>query len=252
MQVLFVPSIGLDVSLLERLADSIDYPIKYLCVLNNGPVGALEGFRDSHPGWIVKEPATGNLGVAGGWNECVKLFPNEKSWLIVNEDAYFLPGQLEKICKCVDANLDAPIIYLNSSQAFYCFVWTAKGHADFGTFDENFFPAYLEDSDMRVRYKLAGLTSHVYALPDSPPVPHGKPRTGGINYTALIQGCGLLNRAYWLKKWGNFDFDNPLYKTPYKDHRLHPSLWVWMPEERAKRYPLWEAFINQPNPNIYE
>lgn len=256
MNVLFVPSIGLDVSLLERLAASVDYPIKYKVAFCNGPEGALNEFAERHPDWVVKDSPVGNRGVAGAWNDCAKWFSSEPAWLIINEDAHFLPGYLEQICKCADANLDAPIIHLNDSNAYYAFVWTLAGREKFGEFDENFWPAYHEDCDMRVRHRLMGVTTYPYALQGLPPLPHGKPKTGGINYSALIQGAGLINRTYWIRKWGSnksFDrmFEEGAYQTPYRDHRLTPKEWVWYPEHRAKLYPLWEAFMSLPNPSIY-
>lgn len=250
MQTLFVPSLGLDDSLLRRLAASVDYPVKTKVAYNNGPEGALGAFKESHPDWYVMEPACGNRGVAGSWNDCAKLFSSEPAWLIMNEDAWFLPGYLEKICRCMDANPDAPVIHLNDSNAFYCFGWSLAGREKFGEFDENLWPAYMEDSDMRVRHRLQGVTTYPYALQGLPPLPHGKPYTGGVNYTALIQGTSLINRTYWLRKWGALDQEQAVYQTPYRDHRLTPKDWVWYPEHRAKLYPLWEAFMSLPNPSI--
>lgn len=251
MKTLFVPALSLDLSLLNRLADSIDWPIEKKVALNNGPENALESFGESHPDWMVIDSPTGNKGVADSWNYCAKLFPNESAFLLCNEDCWFLPGQLEKICSTSDHNIGEPIIYLNSSQAFYCFVWHAAGREQFGEFDANFFPAYYEDCDYRVRMRLAGKTDFVYALEGQPVVPHGKPRTGGVNYAALINGCGLLNRAYWLRKWGSMSMEQAAYPTPYRDHRLTAKDWVWYPEHRAELFPLWRSFLEQ-NPSIYD
>jgi hypothetical protein len=252
MNVLFVPSLGLDVSLLDRLAASVDCHVRSKVAFNNGEPGVLDGFRDTHPDWIVKESAIGNMGVAGSWNQCAKMFPEESSWLIMNEDAWFLPGYLEKIRKCAIEHPNEPIIHLNNSNAYYCFVWTKRGREEFGEFDENIFPAYLEDNDMRVRHRIMGYNGYVYALQGLEPLPHGKPRTGGINYTAMIQGCGLLNRVYWLRKWGSLDYDKAEYQAPYKDQRLTPNQWVYYVEERVQRKALWEAFMSLPNPSIYD
>lgn len=251
MNVLFVPSIGLDITLLDRLAASVDFHVAYKVAWNNGPLGALESFARLHRDWIVKDSGMGNLGVAGSWNECAKLFPDERTMLLMNEDAHFLPGQLEQICGQADHHESEPILYLNETQAMYCFVATKSGREMFGTFDENFWPAYYEDCDFRVRLRLAGVVHPYPLLPNQPPVPHGKPRSGGTNYSAMLQGCGLINRAYWLKKHGSFDFEKATYPTPYRDHRLKPSEWVWDPAHRAKLYPLWDTFINLPEPSIY-
>ncbi len=254
MNVLFVPTLGLDLSLLERLADSVDYHIRSKVVFNNGEPGACDAFRDKHDDWQVKESAYGNLGVAGSWNQCAKMFPEEQSWLIMNDDAYFLPGYLEKIAKCARSNEDQPIIFLNNSNTFYCFVWTAFGRKEVGEFDENFFPAYYEDCDYRVRLKLKGYGGYVYALQGLEPVPHGKPKCGGMNYNAALQGCGLLNRLYWYYKWGNQDFESGgvVYKNPYKDQRLTADQWAWYAQERQTRKQIWDAWLALPNPSIYE
>lgn len=252
MNVLFVPSIGLDVSLLERLAASVDYPVKYKVALNNGPIEALDSFRDNHSDWIVKQSHIGNMGAAGSWNYCSEWFSSEPCWLLMNEDSYFLPGYLEKICRTADQNLNKPIIHLNSSNAYYAFVWTLEGKRDYGSFDINLWPAYYEDCDMRVRHRLMGCDSYVYALEGLPPMPHGKERTGGINYAAMLQGCGLLNREYWLRKWGSLDYEKATYQKPYNDHRLTPKDWVWNPQHRAELYPLYRTFMELPNPSIYD
>lgn len=251
MNCLIVPTLGLDVTLIERLAQSIDFPIKHKVAFNNGIPGALDGFKERHRDWIIKDSDFGNVGVAGSWNYVTGKFRGERTWLIMNDDAWFLPGYLERICKTADANKNAPIIYLNESQAYYCFVWTAVGKKLFGTFDENFFPGYYEDCDMRVRLRLGGANDYVYALKGLPPLPHGKPKTGGVNYAALIQGSGLLNRAYWLKKWGTMDMEKAEYANPYRDARITFSEWIWYPEHRASLYPLWEAFMSG-TPSIYD
>ena len=252
MNVLFVPTLGLDMSLLERLANSVDYPLKYKVAFNNGQPGALDYFMESHTDWIVKESAFGNLGVAGSWNQCAKMFPEEQAWLLMNDDAYFLPGYLKKIQDTYCEHPLEPIIHLNNSNAYYCFVWTQVGKSTFGEFDENFWPAYYEDCDMRVRHRKAGYNGYVYALQGLPPLPHGKPKTGGMNYNAMLQGCGLYNRAYWLRKWGSLNYEEATYETPYKDQRLRAEEWVWYPEDRIRRRDLYDTWLSMPNPSIYE
>lgn len=253
MNVLFVPCLSLDTSLLERLASSIDYPIQSKMAFNNGIDGALDKFADEHPDWIVVDSPFGNRGVADSWNECAKLFPEQPAWFICNEDCWFLPGYLETICKCSDDHLDQPIIFLNSSHAFYAFVWHSVGKNIIGDFDANLWPAYYEDCDYKIRLRAKGYNGFVYALQGLEPLPHGKPRTGGMNYNAMLQGCGLLNRYYWLRKWGNQDFHGQAdYKTPYRDQRLTVDQWVWKPEERETRKRIWDAWMALPNPSIYE
>lgn len=255
MNVLFVPSIGLDDTLLRRLAASCDFPVKYKVAFNNGNPGALQAFEESHPDWIVKDSPVGNRGVAGNWNDCAKWFSSEPYWMLMNEDAYFLPDQLRQFCVCAAENSAAPLIFCNDTNAFYCFIWTHVGRAMIGDFDENFWPAYYEDCDYRVRMRQLLLDVErqcVYALQGKSPVPHGKLQSGGTNYNAMLQGCGLLNRAYWLKKWGAFDYEKATYPTPYRDQRLSSTDWVYDPAHRAELWPLWRTFMQLPNPSIYD
>ncbi len=254
MNVMFVPSIGLpdSIPLLERLAASIDYPIARKVIWNNGIEGVLDKFADEHSDWIVIESPTGNKGVADSWNECAKLFPEHSAWMLCNEDCWFLPGQLKTICECSDAHPTEPLIYLNSSQAYYCFVWHEWGKENVGEFDANFWPAYYEDCDYKVRLRLMGITGHSYAIEGKPVVQHGKPKTGGMNYSAMINGCGLINRVYWRLKWGNQSFDISTYTNPYKDHRLEVNQWAWNPNGRAIRREIYDAWLSLPNPSIYE
>ena len=53
MNVLFVPTLGLDLSLIERLANSVDYHIRSKVIFNNGEPGACDEFRDRHDDWQV-------------------------------------------------------------------------------------------------------------------------------------------------------------------------------------------------------
>ncbi len=252
MNTLFVPTISLDISLLDRLADSIDFSISKKVAFNNGKEDALEDFGNRHPDWIIIDSDTGNKGVADSWNECAKMFNGETGWLLCNDDCWFLPGQLETIWKHAMQYPNEPVLYLNSTQPYYCFVWNAYGKRVVGEFDANFAFAYYEDCDYRVRMRLMGITGHSYIMEGKPPVPHGKPRTGGMNYGAVLQSWGLLNRVYWRRKWGNQNFDEATYKTPYNDHRLTVDQWAWYPEDRAVRKRLWESFLALPNPSLYD
>jgi hypothetical protein len=170
----------------------------------------------------------------------------------MNDDAWFLPGYLEKICLTARKHWEQPIIHLNHTNAYYCFVWTKIGKYSFGEFDENLWPAYYEDRDMRVRHRIKGYNGYVYALEGLEPLPHGKPNTGGMNYNAMLQGCGLLNRQYWYYKWGNQNFTESRYQTPYNDHRLGIDQWAWYAESRDTRKKIWDSWMSIPNPSIYE
>ena len=252
MNCLLVPSLALDLTLLDRLDASIDYPIANRVILNNGELHALDAWQAAHPEWEVKDMGR-NLGVAASWNLAPHIWPEEDRWLVVNEDIQFLPGRMEAICRVSDEQQgNHPILFMNTTQPFWGFVWTRAGVSDFGLFDENFWPAYYEDYEMRLRYNKVAVR-HFYIFGDGCPVVHGKMRNGGKNYNAMIQGCGLLNREYFLKKWGiQDDHDcNEAFRTPYDDPGCLINTWRFFPEQRAAREAIWNTFWNLPNRSIY-
>lgn len=241
MNVLFVPTLALDITLLDRLAASVDYHIPQKVVWNNGGVGRLWLWQQNHPDWRVLDSGA-NIGCAGAWNMAPSLYPNEHCWLISNDDQVFQPGCLEKLCRQSDlvAHVE-PIVFLNEHRAFDCFVWTKLGLQDFGTFDENFWPAYYEDWEYRLRLNLKCAGRFHIGWTN---VKHGKPHPAGENYTSLINGCGIYNREYFMRKWGCIGPD-------VNKVTLQAPSWTLDKEGRRKRWDIWETFLSMPNPSIY-
>jgi hypothetical protein len=251
MNVLIVPSLGLDVTLLERLALSVDHPIQHKLVILNGRTWALDYWQRAHPDWKVLIQAD-NLGVAGSWNLAAAICPHEKAWLICNEDIWFPPGILKQFCEFGDANADShSILRLNDSSPYYCFIHTRNNIEDVGHFDENFWPAYYEDCDYNVRLRRARLQIH-NCFTGQNQVNHGKPRTGGMDYNAFLQGVGLFNRRYWYQKWGSMDTESAAFKTPFNRVGAPLSQWTLDRKRRARMQPIFDEFMAVPNPSIYD
>lgn len=239
---LVVPSIGLDLSLPMRLATSIDVPLKNKCLIWNGPGNDWMKFQEKFPDWNVVVPHE-NLGCAGSWNRAAELYPNEPGWFLCNEDMVFQPGEFKRISAfCLEVAGEAAFVGLNDYSAFYAFYWTQIGRQKFGTFDENIWPAYHEDSDMQFRWKYLGdcVRRCVYRK-DEQPFSHGKPKTGGMDYNAMLQAMGLFNRRYFVKKWGSLE--KPINS---------PGITWKLDEVRRQRMKvIWQEFLNQPSPSIY-
>lgn len=251
MNVLIVPTLGLDTTLLDRLALSIDHPIQHKLIILNGRTYALDFWQRAHPDWkvlIQKE----NKGCAGSWNMAAKLTPGEKAWLICNDDIWFPPGILKQFCEFGDANADRhDVLRLNDSFPYYCFIHTLHNIEDFGEFDENFWPGYYEDCDYNVRVRLAG-GEFKRCFPGQNQVNHGKPKCGGMDYNAFLQGVGLFNRRYWMEKWGAADYENAHYKSPFNRVGWTVAQWTLDRKRRAKMQPIFDEFMATPNPSIYE
>lgn len=247
MNVLLVPSLTLDVALLERLARSVDHPIRHKVVINNGHPDALGDWNKRWPEWKILSFGK-NLGCAGSWNKAPDIFPNEPSWMISNEDEEFQPGSLEKICKSADSHPDAPIIYVNEHDAYDMFVWTRSGVDEFGTFDENFWPAYFEDYEMCARFLARG--GKPFRMTGSLPVKHGKFKPCSKLYHEAISGCGDLNQEYLKLKWGRPD-EKPIFTHPFNNPSTPINQWTLDTKGRAKRMEIWNKFWNN-NPSLYE
>ena len=251
MNCLLVPTLAFDTDLLTRLANSIDYPIQNKVILNNGKPNALNAWHRIFPDWKIIECGR-NLGVAASWNQAPKIFTGEDAWLIVNDDFHFQPGQLELICHASD-NLHTkyPTIHFTVSQGYNCFIWTRKAVNEIGLFDENFYPAYFEDYDYRIRMQLAGLSPFIVGLNDSE-ITHGKPYSGNQRYRELLDAVDRYARDYFTRKWNHVSdtVDDRTFRTPYNFPNTPLSYWQLDTSMRLYLSNLWHHFINVPNPSI--
>jgi len=247
MNSMLVPSLALDLNLLNRLANSIDYPIEYKVIINNGKKGALDEWNDKNPEWrIIDSPY--NLGCAGAWNLAPEIFIDD-AWLICNEDQDLQPGVLETICKESDLHhKDADIIYVDKNNAFDIFVWTRNGVKNFGTFDENFYPIYYEDWEMRMRFWVGG--GKPYNITKPVKIKHGKPYPHNLNYVAMIEQTEIYNRDYYTRKWGIIDDKNTTFKHPFNNPSIKVKDWILESDRRDTLFKLWNNYFNQPDVSI--
>lgn len=246
MNCILVPTLALDLNLLQRLADSIDYRVQNKLVINNGKAGSLDKWREKNPEWAVLYPGR-NLGVSGSWNLAPEQFKEDK-WLIINDDIQLLPGSLEKICKAVDEN-EADVYYVNQYEAFDIFVWTRSAVEKFGLFDENFYPAYFEDWEMRLRFNLGG--AKTFVVENNFRVDHGKPFPGGDRYMAMLSDVKPINENYFMRKWGIVGDKNPAFDTPFNINGRPLSYWKIEKERREVLQGIWDMFFSHPRVSLY-
>ena len=265
-----VPLLGVPIlnrgDLLLRLFNSIDYPVKRMQVVWNGRADGtpdqsvaaalkeMEGVVDR--GHFVKELVVlvsgsagllGNLGVAGSWNKLVDTTSDEPWWLISGNDMQLAPGDLRKIVEfvaMVGRTKKAEKVGMLYANAANLFVLTPDGRA-LGGWDENFFPAYLEDCDWARRCDLAGLLR--VNIPDIGAV-HGEPDaanfgkvTGSLTIrsdAALLQRNAVTHKngfTYYFAKWGGSNGEET-FTVPFQDKpHLAPydRPWQIWPDLRA-------------------
>lgn len=144
-----------------------------------------------------------NLGVAGSWNKlCDTIFQDYDFALILNDDIY-LGCDTETVNRAIERT---KVGIVQSDFVWSVILISRNLFKKIGRFDEEFYPAYFEDSDYIYRIKLAGLLHEIdYEL--SPLVQ----RTGSSTNKdrTLFDGYFQKNRERYIAKWGN----SPLLET---------------------------------------
>jgi GT2 family glycosyltransferase len=139
--------------LLKRAVWSIDFPVETLILVDNGnraetypwhskPVTVYEQFV-----WHMPT----NLGVGPSWNLGIKATPHADGWILLNSDAWFLPGELARFwANCRPDNIV-------KTRSHWSCVWIgSEVVAKIGLFSECYVPAYFEDNDFEGRAVAAG------------------------------------------------------------------------------------------------
>jgi GT2 family glycosyltransferase len=146
--------------MLEQAIQCMDYPIDNLLIIDNSNSYQMPSNLKVHENLkntkcqVLNMPA--NMGVAGSWNLGIKCFPHAPYWLISSNDNHWMPGGLKKM-----SELSAPDKLVMSNQAWNGFSLGGDIVKKIGLFDENFYPAYSEDSDYMLRIQYAGLDKNI-------------------------------------------------------------------------------------------
>ena len=185
--------------LLQRLLDSIDFPIGDLLIIDNG--GDVEGLR--FPDFVLNShilPLPSNLGVSGSWNLGIKLFPHHNKWLFASNDAWFGPGALQRLC---DARRDE-IVLSEDFPFWHVFSVGDEALSAVGLFDEALHPAYFEDNDMKRRAEHFGVPIRKLSAPighDNSSTIKSDNRLHGLNAATFVR-----NQDYYHDKVAREDF----------------------------------------------
>jgi GT2 family glycosyltransferase len=139
--------------LASRLLESIDYPVEHLVIVNNS---GTKSWRPKKPDlvenlWHIEVPY--NLGFVGAMNLIVKSTPHAPYWLLVNDDAWFESGSLEKIANAADPTT---LNFLDIVPNWSAIVLGEKLVEEVGLFDERLYPTYFDDDDYQRRIQNAG------------------------------------------------------------------------------------------------
>lgn len=139
--------------LLKRAVWSIDYPTETLILVDNGDRKGTYPWH-SKPTSIYEQfvwHIPSNLGVGPSWNMGIKATPYADGWILLNSDAWFQPGELERFwADCQPDNIV-------KTRSHWSCVWIgSQVVAKIGLFSECYVPAYFEDNDFEQRAINAG------------------------------------------------------------------------------------------------
>lgn len=184
---------------------------------------------------VIVDNTTVNLGVATSWNIGVRVMRAEAAdWLIILSAAIRFNtdfGGLDLVAE-LEANPDAYAVEAGHGMGWHLIAFHRRAFDLVGEFDENFYPAYLEDNDFGRRL-LLGLGGH-------PPLwPKVSVEVGlqGFCHGVDLGGAATdpdLMAAYYQAKWGGppsrEEFASPFNLAVGLDH--------WPPPCARCRYPL--------------
>lgn len=229
--------------LLDRMVRSIDFGVDRLVIVDNSPMGMPPFTMAAHgaiESWVnekhvIRHP---NAGVAGSWNEIIKLFP-APWWMLVNNDIQFSPGDLQKMAEAAHKR-GALVASFFGNHGHSFFIVTRLGIERVGLFDENIYPAYLEDCDWMRRLKL---TDEIYIDVEGVSAVHGdKTLTGSCTIQSDERLRELNGRThggnfqYYRQKWGGNNGEET-FKTPFNDP--HWPLWAWEFDPHRRERQQW-------------
>ncbi len=221
--------------LLRRLVESVDLEAEILIVVNS--IGAVDASVEDavrhleyHPreGMQIRvQRIAGNLGVAGSWNLIMEHFGGD--CVISNSDIEFAPGVLREAMAMIAAKRE---IVLHHLWAASCFYVSAAFPSTLGWFDENIYPAYHEDQEIRLRSGALGIARTTLWDVGKGGIAHGGSQTrlnASDAVRTYIAKAKAVSGDYLHRKWGALpppEIAQPEKQHPFDNPALHPADWT--------------------------
>lgn len=216
--------------LLIRLIKSIDWDVDTVVILfQNGYSNFdLNKLKNKFIKQIIVVSSDMNIGVSRGWNYFLKNF-NEPYWLIIGDDNYFEKGTLEKISNYInnkkkyDKNFFYGMKLKRKNEVieagFHSFILTKNIIDKIGYFDENIYPAYVEDYEYWRRVIIAGIKCHCIKEAYIYSGDEKFSKSCSVNsveyeYKKKMRKCQLINLIYFIKKWNT---EEKTFKYPFNN-----------------------------------
>jgi GT2 family glycosyltransferase len=186
--------------LLNRMIESINYPVKDLVIIDNG--AKTTDWSPTWNQWVskiwhLKFPT--NLGVPASWNLGIKSLPMSDYWLIANFDIEWGGDSLKLFAE--QSNPET-LLLSNGNPEWCVFSLGSKIVEQVGLFDESFVPAYFEDTDYERRATHFGCKIERSFIPIS----HENSSTLKAGFQKENELSFSANEQYLSQKRNNQDF----------------------------------------------
>jgi len=186
-----------------------DFPNTPIFVLDNGNqrLTTHDDFPTFCQNIFIQVPSR-NLGVAKSWNRICKFgFGISDNVLLLNDDVYLGYGE-KTVIEAIKQNKSG---VMQSEHLWSVVLINKATYEAVGDFDEQFYPAYCEDSDYMYRMKLMGLKHDINPILNPEVVRHGMTRELAPE---AIDESMRVNRLKYINKWGGLPLIET-YTTPY-------------------------------------
>lgn len=234
---------------------SIDMPVdRYVVVNNSGLAAVANELREiiNTPNDFIRQrhviDLPGNIGCAGAWNLMIKTTMMSPYWVICNHDVSFVPGVLAAIHQHMTDGRTG--LVHGSSGDFAVGSWdlfaiSERVVASHGLFDENFYPAYVEDLDYLMRLMNQPVPR---VMLDMPYLHGGAPnsdynRTGSQSLRSDSELKQRVDHARWINenrymvdKWGPDWRWVMTHKQPWNQPTNSQGSWTWDLEFVRSKY----------------
>lgn len=173
--------------MVERCVETINIERDRILLVDNSPKSLCKKFAED--GYHV-ELHPENLGVARSWNLGIK---QGHDWTFLVSCSVRFPEMFTEVIKVLESH-DSEFIFL-TYLGWHLTAVSKKLVEKIGYFDENFYPAYCEDTDYVKRMHLSNIPTKFKEVPAY---------IQKVNI-GLISGAQVNNRrtdTYWRKKWG--------------------------------------------------
>lgn len=190
--------------------DTIDIPKENILVISFDP--ACRELEDRAEVMITED----NLGCSRAWNVALR---RGYDWTFIVSSSMLYPEGFSKVLEVLEKSGEDEVFYTQHS--FHCSALSPKCVDRVGYFDENFYPAYYEDTDYDYRINLAD--DHWNKV-------HNIPAICQVDGAATLDGLRPNVEAmkdYYIEKWGAV-WDQPIdpYKHPFNNPDYPLSYWA--------------------------